>query len=168
MARVLRGTVKIVFADPESIADKYNPTSVELNNATFVHDVSCALLDDYELNQTESDTDDARTICDIGQVSNPTDYNYTIDLTALMDKDQGANGAFNRFRDLVRAPDVKYLIYKRIGPAQSANFAQGQYVSLYGGITDYPVVNVDQTAPMTLQAVMKPTGEYKQNIQIAS
>src|SRR5690606_30727457 len=105
--KMLRGNVTIVAAEPEAFADASAPTAAELNNATLVYNISCAITDDYTLNMTDSDTDDSRSICDIGQVATPTFYNYEASLDGFRDADVDAAGVYNLFRDLFRAPDVK-------------------------------------------------------------
>jgi len=166
--KVLRGNTKIVAAAPEAFANPATPTAAELNNAALVWDISCAISDDYTLNMTDSDTDDSRSICDIGQVATPTFYNYEASLDTFRDSDPTANGVYNLAVNLFRAPDIKYYLIKRIGPAQATNFATGQVISMYGVTTDVGVDGTDATAPLTFGARFKTTGEVNINYTIAS
>ncbi len=166
--KMLRGNVTIVAAEPEAFADVSAPTAAELNNATLVYNISCAITDDYTLNMTDSDTDDSRSICDIGAVATPTFYNYEASLDGFRDADVDATGVYNLFRDLFRAPDVKYILIKRIGGANNQPFAAGDVISMYEVNTDYPVDLVEDGAPLRLGARFKPTGNLNINYEVVA
>lgn len=165
--KVLRGNVSILAAEPEAFANSATPTAAELNSA-LVYDISCAISDDYTLNMTDSDTDDSRSICDIGQVATPTFYNYEASLDGFRDKDVTYNGYYNKFRDLFRAPDVRYILVKRIGKAQGSAFAIGDVVSLYEVTTDVAIDGTDASAPLTFGARFKTTGNLNINYTVAA
>jgi hypothetical protein len=163
-SKLLRGNTKIVAVDYEAIADPTAPTSDELNSAEFAYDISCAILDDYSLNSTDSDTDDTLTICDIGNVQTPTFRNYEGDLTGLKDQTLTDNtSVYNTFFHLFMAPGVKYWLVKRIGPAQATAFAAGDVVSLYLFETDYPTNNADDGSMLSMTANLKPAGAINLN-----
>lgn len=166
--KMLRGNVTIVAADPEAFADPAAPTATELNNATLVYNISCAITDDYTLNMTESDTDDSRSICDIGQVATPTFFNYEASLDGFRDADLDATGVYNLFRDLFRAPDVPYILIKRIGGANTTPFAVGDTISMYEVNTDYPVDIVEDGSPIMFGARFKSTGNLNVNYEVAA
>lgn len=166
--KMLRGNVTIVAADPEAFADPAAPTATELNNATLVYNISCAITDDYTLNMTESDTDDSRSICDIGQVATPTFFNYEASLDGFRDADLDATGVYNLFRDLFRAPDVPYILIKRIGGANNTPFAVGDTISMYEVNTDYPVDIVEDGSPIMFGARFKSTGNLNVNYEVAA
>ena len=166
--KMLRGNVTIVAADPEAFADPAAPTATELNNATLVYNISCAITDDYTLNMTESDTDDSRSICDIGQVATPTFFNYEASLDGFRDADLDATGVYNLFRDLFRAPDVPYILIKRIGGANNTPFAVGDTISMYEVNTDYPVDLVEDGSPIMFGARFKSTGNLNVNYEVAA
>ena len=166
--KLLRGNVTIVAADPEAFADPAAPTATELNNATLVYNISCAITDDYTLNMTESDTDDSRSICDIGQVATPTFFNYEASLDGFRDADLDATGVYNLFRDLFRAPDVPYILIKRIGGANNTPFAVGDTISMYEVNTDYPVDIVEDGSPIMFGARFKSTGNLNVNYEVAA
>jgi len=163
-SKLLRGHVKIVAVEYDAIANPAAPTSAELNSASFAYDISCAVLDDYTLNFTDSDTDDTLTVCDIGNTSTRTFVNYEAELTGLRDADiSDSASVYNTFFKLFMAPDVKYWLVKRIGPAQAANFAAGDSVSLYSVSTDYPTNNAEDGSMLSMTANFKSLGDYNQN-----
>src|SRR5690625_5854226 len=110
--KVLRGNVRIVAAYPEAFADPANPTADELNNADFVHDISCAIEDDYTLDMTDPDTSDSRSICDIWQVETPTFDSYVASRNGFRDADAAAEGYYNLFFYLFKARGVPSMLVK--------------------------------------------------------
>ena len=167
-SKLLRGNVKIVAVEYDAIANPAAPTSAELNSA-FAYDISCAVLDDYTLNLTDSDTDDTVTVCDIGNVETPTFRNYEAELTGLKDATLTDNSSvYNTFFRLFLAPDVKYWLVKRIVGAQASAFAAGQVVSLYGVSTDYPTNNADDGSMLSMTANFKPTGSVNVNYTLVA
>lgn len=166
--KMLRGNVAIYAFDPEAFADLSAPTVAELNGTAFGYNISCAITDDYTLNMTDSDTDDSRSICDVGQVETPTFFNYEASLDAFRDIDPNAAGLFNLFRDLFRAPDVPYILVKRIGKSNTEPFAVGDFVSLYSVNTDYPVDTTEDNAPLLFGARFKPTGGINVNYKVVA
>lgn len=167
-SKLLRGNTKIVAVEWGAIANPAAPTSAELNSA-FAYDISCAVLDDYTLNLTDSDTDDTVTVCDIGNVETPTFRNYEAELTGLRDADiADTNSVYNTFYKLFPAPDVKYWLVKRIGPSQASAFAAGQVVSLYGVSTDYPTNNAEDGSMLSMTANFKPNGNVNVNYTLGA
>jgi len=167
MAKVLRGNVAIYAFEEGAFADPAAPTVAELNGA-LGYDISCAISDDYTLNMAESDTDDSRSICDIGTVATPTFQNYEASLDGFRDVDTTAAGVYNLFRDLFRAPDVPYILVKRIGPAQAEAFATGQIISMFGVNTDIPVDVVEDGSPIMFGARFTTTGDVNVNYTVAA
>lgn len=166
--KLLRGNVKISVVEYEGIADPTAPTSAELNGE-FSYDISCAVLDDYTLNQTDSDTDDTLTVCDVGNVETRTFSNYEGELTGLRDADLSDTGSvYNLFFRLFLAPDNKYWIVKRIGQPQATAYAAGQVVSLYAFTTDYPTNNAEDGSMLSMTANLKPAGEIHTNYTLGA
>lgn len=165
--RLLRANVTIAWAYPEAFADAAAPTAAELNGP-MVFNISCAVEDTYELNQTDSDTDDSISICDIGNVSTPTFRNYTGSLDIFRDVDLAANGVFNLAFRLGKAIDVPVILVKRIGKANDEPFAVGDTVSLYSFRTDNPVDMVEDTSMIRLGLRFKPTGGINTNYEVAA
>lgn len=168
-SKLLRGNVKIVAVEYEAIANPAAPTVAELNSATYAYDISCAILDDYTLNMTDSDTDDTLTVCDIGNVSSVTFRNYEAQLTGLKDAVLTDNtSVYNTFYRLFNYPGNRYWLVKRIGYTQATAFAVGQDVSLFGVETDYPTNNADDGSMLSMQANFKNTGQYNLNYTLVA
>lgn len=174
--KLLRANVGIYAYYPEAFADPANPTADELNDL-FVYgtnedalgfNISCALLDDYTLNMTDSDTDDSLSICDVGNVAKATFSNYEASLDAFRDRSVTDNGVFNLFFDLFKAPDRPFYLVKRVGYAQNAPFAVGQDISMYGVNTDYPVDLVEDNTMLQFGGRFKPNGNININHEIAA
>lgn len=165
--KMLRGNVTIYAFAPEAFANSAEPEVAELNGP-LGYNISCAITDDYTLNMAESDTDDSRSICDIGAVQTPTFQNYEASLDGFRDEDVDAAGVYNLFRDLFRAPDVPYILVKRIGGSNTEPFAEDDIVSLYEVNTDYPIDLVEDGAPIRFGARFKPTGNVNVNYTVTA
>ena len=176
--KMLRGTVTILLAYPEYAVNPLAPTAAELNarfawspataQANMVFNVSCATADDYTLNQTDSDTDDTRTVCDTAAVQTPTYQNYEGSLDFLRDKSVTDQGLFNLAAELTRGADKPLYAIKRIGKSNSAAFAIGGEVSIYGFTTDYPQDIVESGALLMHGARFKPNGKFASNYVLAA
>lgn len=165
--KMLRGNVTIYAFAPEAFADSATPDLAELNG-DLGWNISCAIADDYTLNQAESDTDDSRSICDIGSVATPTFYNYEASLDGFRDADPDADGLYNLFRDLFRAPDVPYILVKRIGGINTKPFEADDIISMYEVNTDYPVDVVEDGSSIMFGARFKPTGNLNLNYSVTA
>lgn len=176
--KLLPANVTIMMAYPEAFANWQAPTAAELNaqfaytptasQANMVFNISCAILDDYTLNQTDSDTDNTRTICDEGEVSNPTFMNFEASFETLRDESVTDAGLFNMAAELTRAPDRPFVLIKRIGHKASTPFAVGQDVSLFPVLTDYPQDGVDSGALLTHGHRFIPDGAPVINYKVAA
>lgn len=175
--KLLRANITVLAAYPEAFANPATPTIAELNDQfvfstnedAMVFNISCAIVDDgFTANVTDSETDDTRTICDIGQVQNPTFATYEVSLDALRDEVVTANGVFNLFFDLFKGIDRPYWIITRIGKAPNAAFAVGDVIKQFGVNTDYPVDIVEDNALVKFGARFKNTGELSINYTLAS
>jgi hypothetical protein len=172
--KLLRGNVAIFAAYPQYAADPYKPTVGELNNIFDwtvnqqgkVFNISCAIMDDYTLNQAESDTDSDMTICDITEVNDPTFFNYEASLDGLRDKDIDFQGLYNLYFWLFNGFGRDYVLIKRIGPGNQDAFANGQVISLYGVTTDVPVDLIDDNAKIKFGARFQNTGQFRGNYKI--
>jgi hypothetical protein len=160
--KLLRGNVSILAAYPEAFADLAAPTAAELNDVfayttnedAMVFDISCAVLDDYTLNMSDSETDDELSICDIGNVSTPTFYNYEASLAWR----------------LFRGADRPFILIKRIGKEQGATFLTdgSDVISMYGVETDIPVDVVEDNTNLKFGARFKTTGDININYSVVS
>ena len=176
--KVLRGYVTVLAAYPEAFVDPKHPTVAELNDwfvygtneDAMVFNISCAITDDsYSINVTDSDTDDTRTICQIGQVQNPTFQNYEVSFDTLRDADLAANGVLNLAFSLFRGADRPYWIITRIGQNGATNsdpFAIGQDIKMFGVTTDNPVDVVDDNAMLKFGPRFKNTGDLNVNYRL--
>lgn len=166
--KLLRGNVRIDAFYPEAFADLSAPTVAELNNTTFRFAISCAIEDSYTLNQTDSDTDDSISICDIGDVQSATFINYEASLDGFRDADVNANGVYNLFFNLFKAKGVPFVLVKRIGKPNDENYALGDTVSLYVVTTDNPEDLVEDGSMVRLGARFKPQGGANINHKVAA
>ena len=176
--KLLRGNVGIWLAYPEAFVNPLAPKVAELNaqfawsptasQGNMVFNVSCATLDDYTLNQTDSDTDDTRTICDVGEVATATFQNYEGSLDFLRDVDITAQGLFNMAAELTRGADRVLYAYKRLNKPNTAPFAIGDQVTIYGFRTDFPQDGVESGALLTHGARFKPTGAFYSNYELVA
>ena len=175
--KMLRGNLKVVLAYPEAFANPTTPTATELNDLFvygtnedgMIFDISCAIVDDgYTFNLTESETDDTRTICQIGQVQNPTFQTYEVSFDCLRDKSVTDNGVFNLAWDQLKGIDRPYWVISRTGAAQAGPFAIGQDIKMLGVNTDNPIDLVEDNALVKFGARFKNTGELLWNYRLLS
>lgn len=175
--KMLRGNVTVLLAYPEAFADPSAPTAAELNNQfvygsnedAMVFNISCALLDDATtLNLTDSETDDTRTICDIGQVQNPTFQTYEVTLDALRDEDVAANGVYNLALELFMGVDNPFWAIKRIGGSNTTPFAAGDDIQMFGVSTDLPNDLVEDGALLKVGGRFKPNGDLLFNYRLTA
>lgn len=174
--KLLRANVGIYAAYPEAFANPATPTAAELNaqfvytttETAMVFNVSCATLDDYTLNMTDSDTDDSLSICDIGNVQNPTFQNYEASLDGFRDASLSDTGVFNLFHELFMGVDNPFWLIKRIGKAQNAAFAIGDVISMYGVTTDYGTDVIEDNSMIKWGARFKTNGNLLVNYTIAA
>jgi len=175
--KLLRGNVTVLACYPEAFANPRTPTVAELNNQfvyetnidAMVFNISCAVIDDaFTANVTDSDTDDTRTLCDVGQVQNPTFQTYEVSLDALRDKSVTDTGVFNLFFNLFKGLDRPYYIVTRIGKANTAPFDIGDDVKIFGVTTDNPIDIVDDNAMIQFGARFKNTGLVVVNYRLTA
>ncbi len=102
--------------------------------------VTCAIIDDWNLAFTDSETDDTRTLCSVGQSQDLTFYNYDAVMNFLRDVNPADTGSeFNLPMNLVSAPDLAYVIAHRIGYSRETAAAGGQEWHFYYVWTDNPI-----------------------------
>lgn len=175
--KMLRGNVTILAAYPEAFADPTQPTAAELNDQfvptsnedAMVFNISCALLDDATtLNLTDSETDDTRTICDIGKVENPTFATYEASLDALRDESLTDRGVFNLFFELFNGVDCPFWLIKRVGGSNTTPFSVGDDIQMFGVNTDFPNDLVEDNSWIKFGGRFKPNGDLNFNHRIAA
>lgn len=175
--KLLRGNVTVLLAYPEAFVDPLKPTSVELNEQfvytsnedAMVFNVSCAIEDSsFTANFTDSETDDERTLCDEGTVQTPVAKNYEFSYDVFRDKDVDAAGIFNLAFRLAMNPDRPFYGFVRVGHDQTAAFADGQDVSIFGLTTDNVQDIVDTGANTKAGIRYQYTGQSKENYRLGS
>ena len=138
--RMYRANVTFCLAYPEAFADRTAPTAAELNSATLVHNITCALNEDgTTFTLGDSDTDDSLTFCDEGNLSTPTFYNPEVVFEAFRDADTSASGVFNEALDLLAVPDIEYIAILRVGKDSDTAFAVGDRIKMVGVKTDFGI-----------------------------
>lgn len=175
--KLLRGNVTVLAAYPEYAVNPLAPTAAELNDQfvfttnedAMVFNISCAITDEgYTANVTDSDTDDTRTICDVGQVQNPTFQTYEVSFDALRDASVTDPGVFNLFFDLFKGIDRPYYIVVRLGKDNTETFAINDDIKVFGVTTDNPIDVVDDNALLQFGARFKNTGELGVNTRVTA
>ena len=167
LEKLMPANVTIWAAYPEAFADITAITAAELNNAQMVFNISCAIEEGYTLAQTSSDTDDSRTICDEGEVTNPTFFNYEASLDTFRTHTLTESGVFNLAYHLFKHKGVPFVLVQRIGYKNNVPAAPGQILSLVVGVeTDNPVDIVDDVTNIQHGARFKPTGDFAQNVEV--
>lgn len=167
-SKMLRPNVGIYVAAADAFADWKAPTLAEITSATKVFNISQAVTDDYTLNQTDSQSDNSLSIVDNADVTTPTYYNYEASLDGFRDENLTATSVYNKFRDLFKAPDVKYYLIKRVGVTHDAAFEAGQEISIFGVKTDFPVELTGDGEMIRMGARFLTTGEVAVNVAIAA
>jgi len=123
--------------------------------AAWGGNITCAIIDDWNLALADSATDSTRTLCSVGQSEDLTFYNYDGVMNFLRDADPTDEfSEFNLPLNLTRAPDVPYVVAHRLGYSRTVDAAIGQEWHLYYFWTDYSIPaasdNDNQTVGQTL------------------
>lgn len=172
--KLLRGNFSVYAFFPEAQTNWATPTASTLQAAItngLGFDISCALTDDsVTINLTDSDTDDSISICDIGNVSTPTFFNYEVSFDSFRNGPAAAGPAvaiYDTPPNLFGNADLPYYIVTRIGPSQGTAFATGQIVSIYGVNTDYPTDVLGDGENILYGSRFKPSGQVYTNATLA-
>lgn len=168
MAKLMNPNTTIWWVPEGGFADPANPTVEELNAG---ENISCAIVTGFTLNPTDSDTDDTRSICDEGNVANPTWDNYEANLTFFRTaettptdaNDLAMDTAFELFRNKGAAG---YLV-RRIGKKNNIIAAIGDIVSVFKVLSDNPqdIAGGDE-GPIQLTVPFLQQGEMHLNVEI--
>lgn len=157
---------------PENgLADPAAPTAAEL---TAAENISCAIVTGFTLNPTDSDTDDTRSICDEGNVANPTWDNYEANLTFFRTAsetpevgsvDEVMDTAFALFK---QKGALGYLV-RRIGKKNTVAPAAGDIVSVFKVLSDNPqdIAGGDE-GPIQFTVPFLQQGEMHLNVAVAA
>lgn len=102
--------------------------------------VTCAIIDDWNLAMTDSEQSDVRTLCSVGQSGDLTFYNFDAVMNFLRDIDPAdEHSEFNLPIQLVSAPDIPYVIAHRVGYSRTDAAANGQEWHFYYAWTDHSI-----------------------------
>ena len=173
--KLLRSNITVLAAYPEAFANPAKPTADELNDQfvygsnkyAMVFNISCAIADDgFTANVTDSDTDDSRRICTVGQQQNPTFQQYEVSFDAFRDGDVTAQSVDNLFLYQFNGVDRPYWIITRIGEENNELFAVNQDIKMFGVTTDNPNDIVEDNSMLKVGARFKYTGELNVNYRI--
>lgn len=166
--KTLRGDVTIWAAYPEAFNNPALPTSAEMNNVEFVKEISCAVEDSYTLNAVASNTDDSLSVCDTGNVSNPTSKNYEASIDTFADESATAAGKFNLSRDLFSTKGRDFYLIKRLNVKQGLNVAAGHVLYLYLVKTDNQQLVTERGSVVKYGNRFKPLGVIYEEVEVAA
>ena len=167
--RLYREAIRFDLAEPEAFADRTAPTIAELNNATLVYNVTCALWeDDTEFTLGDPDTDDGLTFCSKAGEQNPTFDNPTVVFSALRDKDRNATGVFNGTFERLAWADREYLAILRVGKDSDVAYGVNDRIKVVGVKTDNPVDLVGSGDNARIQNNFLNTGFNNWNYKVVS
>lgn len=173
--RLYRQAVWLGLAAIEAFADPENPTTAELNNASFVYNLTCALWEeDTEHTLGDPDTDDGLTFCATAGEQTPTSDNYTIVYSALRDRDpipvstQLGQGLFNYTLEKLQFPDVPYYAILRVGPDSDEPFAVGDRIDIARVRTDIPVDQMGASENYRITQNFLSDGFFRPDVIIAA
>lgn len=121
--------------------------------------ITCAILSDWKMELTDSDTKPAKTLCSVGSAEELTFYNYDANMNFLRDVDPFDDGSeFNLPMLLTSAPDTAYLIAHRIGYGRTAAAAVGQEWHFYYVWTDHAIPASSDGEYQTINETFVPKG----------
>jgi hypothetical protein len=137
--------------------------------AAWGGNVTCSIIDDWNLAFTDSTFDDTRTLCSVGQSQEPTFYNYDAEINVLRDIDpKDATSEFNLVANLISAPDIAYVIAHRIGYGRTVDAAIGQEWHFYYIWTDHSVPTAADGDYQTLGQTFIPKGIINFKYEVAA
>jgi hypothetical protein len=172
--KLLRGNYSVYAFYPEALTNWAAPTGTALQAAVTAglgFDISCAITDDsVSINLTDSDTDDSLSICDIGNVSTPTFFNYEVTFDSFRNGPVAAGALVPVFElplNLFQTADLPFYIVTRIGPSQGTALAATQIVNIFGVNTDFPVDILGDGENILFGSRFKPSGAVYTNATLA-
>lgn len=102
--------------------------------------ITGALKDDMKLGLADSSTDKDRTINSLGNAEALTFFNFNSDMTIFRNSDPlDLTSTFNLAEDLIRAPDLPYVIAHRVGKQFQTVSVVGDEWDFYYAWTDNPI-----------------------------
>jgi hypothetical protein len=138
--RLYRESIRFDLAAPEAFANPADPQIAELNNATLVWNITCALDEDgTEFTLGDPDTDDSLSFCDAAGNQSATFKNPSVNYQYYLDEDRAAAGVYALARKLLSFADSPYIGILRVGYDSDVAYAAGHRINMVGGLTDVPV-----------------------------
>jgi hypothetical protein len=111
------------------ITDPYNPTVAQVNAGV---NISCAVTRGYNINPTDSDTDDTASICDTGNVQTRLYDNYEGEITFFRDANSAdGTSVYNTAFNLFIQPDQRVWVVRRIGKKSTLAAVAGDLVEVF-------------------------------------
>lgn len=167
--RIFRQTVRIDIAYPEAFANPAAPTAAELNNATLVKNITCALDEDStEFTLNDPDTDDSLSFCDAAGTQTATFKNPNVVLVAYRDADRSAAATFATAFSHLSSADNPLIAILRVGLAYDQAYATNQFIRMVGGKTDLPVSVEESGENARISNTLLNDGFVNWNYKIAS
>lgn len=169
--KMLAPNTTIWWVPRSGVSDYTKIKAAEINAGS---NISCAIVSGYTLNSTDPNTDDTKTICDAGNVDNPTTEQYEGSLTFLRDADLDDigtnNSVYNKAYSLFKEPDADGFLVRRIGKESSQPAAATDDVEVFGFTSDYPqsVDGAENAPPIQFTVPFIPTGQISGIQKVAS
>lgn len=172
--KVLRGNASLWAAFPEADVDWSAPSEADIAAAVLdglIIDISCAVTDDSfeSLNETDPETDDTQSICDIATVSTMTVRNYEAELDGFRNKTGTTDTPFyDDFFNLFNGVGRKYWLVKRVDKAQGTPIEEDDIISAFQFETDYGTDIGEDGGLIYFGARFKRTGELHTNVSVVA
>jgi hypothetical protein len=130
-----------ITAPTSALLNYYIPiTTPAATGAHWGGNVTCSVIDDWQLALKDSSTKNIRTLCSVGNSEELTYYNYDAQMNFLRDINPAdSTSEFNLALNLINAPDVAYLLAHRIGYSRTTTAAIGQEWHYYYAWTDHSI-----------------------------
>lgn len=158
--KMLAPNETIWWMDAADVAD-YTAITAKMINDDGVN-ISCAIVEGYTLNSTDPQTDNTRTICDEGNVVNPTAEQYEASLTFFRDANSAdGTSVFNTAFNLFKQPDAEGYLIRRVGKKSSEAAAATDEIQVFGVSSDLPrsIDGAENAPPIQFTVPFLPTGE---------
>lgn len=167
--RIYRQNIRIDVAYPEAFVNFSAPTVAELNNTTYVKNITCALDEDAtEFTLGDPDTDDSLSFCDASGNQTATFKNPTVVLTAYRDEDRSASGVYDLALDHLAFPDAPLIPILRVGFNSNVAYAVGHRINMVGTKTDLPVSVEESGTNARIQNTLLPDGTVNWGYVVAA
>lgn len=170
MAKLMNPNTTIWWIPEGGVVNPAAPTAAEINGG---ENISCAIVTGFTLNPTDSDTDDTRSICDEGNVANPTWDNYEANLTGFRtNTPEGPDAndiAMDTFYELFKHKGKAGWLYRRIGKKNNVEATAADVVSGFKVLSDNPqdIAGGDE-GPIQMTVPFLQQGEMHLNVEVVA